>query len=177
MRNYFSRNSKDQKNLFCIYMCYCLSPFLEEWVFAWWSHFTRVLPLMGFYPASCSYRYFILTTVRMMESPGSKERWICWSPFVYWHQLFLDMISCCAEPSLCSGGSCARASPWRTDLGHVCSTRREDLPHCCPHGGSGTTPTESRDTSWVLASVFCHTFSEQLGYDCISLVTFAFNIV
>lgn len=50
----------------------------------------------------------------------------------------LKVISCCAEPSLSSGGTRARASSWRTGLGYVRCARREDLPHRCAHGGSGT---------------------------------------
>lgn len=108
-------------------------------MFGWWSHFTAVLPLMVFSPAWHSYRYlcvlFPSSNVRMMEWSVYKRTMHSYS--------FLDwLFSRCAEPSLCSGGTCARASPWRTYPGYVCCTRREDLPHRCPHGGSGTSSTE-----------------------------------
>lgn len=43
-----------------------------------------------------------------------------------------------AEPSIRCCGPRARSPSWRTDLRYVCCSRREDLPHRCPHGRPGT---------------------------------------
>ena len=99
----------------------------------WWSRFTGVLPSMAFYPASRSCRY----SSRLLKSEwwlncvwiGTEKQTLFWSP-------------CCAEPSLCSGGTRPRASSWRAGPGYVRRTWREDLPHRCTDGGSGTSCTE-----------------------------------
>lgn len=139
------------RNLY--YVNFCFSANVEESVFRWWSHFTRVLLLMGFFQTWRSCRYlcppFILRNVRMMEQSVNKLslKTRAVTGYFFWTWFFLFMIpffltfkvmSCCVEPSLCSCGTRARAPPWRADLGYVCCTWREDLPHCCPHGGPGT---------------------------------------
>lgn len=51
------------------------------------------------------------------------------------------------EPSICGRGTRPGASPWRTDPGHVCCSRWEDLSHRRPHGRSGASTVST--TTWA----------------------------
>lgn len=124
--------------------------------------FDGVLPSLAFL------QVFMWTFPRLVISEWRRGQWINWAC----RAEFLDTIvclltsvilwetkvnSCCAEPSLRSCGARARASSRRTDLGYVCRPRREDLPHRCPHGGSGTCSAAdvSRCRDYSLSLFFC----------------------